>query len=79
MVADTAVACPKDQAWADLFEALAREAESMGGFGQVEITINFNHSLPRDMTVLQRRQHYRLGSGQAPLTGKASPVRMAKT
>jgi len=52
---------PRDQHWADLLEALEREADALGGYGEVTLHLRFHDSQPREVEVLGRVPKYLLG------------------
>ena len=52
---------PRDQYWSDLLAALEQEADQLGGFGAMTVTVRFHDSQPREVEVLGRVPKYLLG------------------
>ena len=62
---------PRDQHWADLLAALEREADTLGGYGEVTLRVRFHDSQPREVEVLGRVPKYLLGKkGVAEVGGR---------
>ena len=60
---------PRDGHWAGLLEALEREADALGGFGEVGLRVRFHDGQPREVEVQERRPKYLLsGAGAAKAT-----------
>jgi hypothetical protein len=62
-MADTAQ--NQQRCWEDLVRAVKRESEISGGFGEIVVSLKFHQGAPRELKVLERRPHYRLGGGLA--------------
>ena len=52
---------PHDQHWADLLEALEREAVALGGYGEIGLRIVFHDGHPCRVKIGERITDYKLG------------------
>ena len=52
---------PRDQHWTDLLAALEREADALGGYGEVGLRVRFHDGQPREVEVRERVPKYLLG------------------
>ena len=60
---------PRDQHWTDLLEALEMDADALGGYGEIRLSVRFHDGQPRELQVQERLPKYRLGRTDAPLRG----------
>jgi hypothetical protein len=59
---------PRDQHWAELLGALEREADALGGYGEIAVKIQFHDGQPRDVEVERRLLKYKLGRADSRLS-----------
>ena len=58
---------PRDQHWVDLLAALEREADTLGGYGEVGLRVVFHDGHPVRVRVAERLTDYKLGAASSVL------------